>query len=177
MNYRHISLNDLKAFSVVIIWHFVLKGVSSFSTSHINENRNYPERRPDSFRPKKWSGRNLTKPNKGKCHVLCLGRSNPLQEERQERAGWLQRSFAGQDLVGPSGELVGHGPAVCPCSCNMARVSIASRSRNKKGIEIQQRTRGWLGAEAWSVGGAAETSLGRGKRRGELPTATPWGGL
>ena len=35
----------------------------------MNENRSYPERRPDKFRPKKWSGRSLTKPSKGKCHI------------------------------------------------------------------------------------------------------------
>lgn len=45
-------------------------------------------RRPDNFRLKKWSGRNLKKPSKGKCQVLCLGRSNPLQEKRQELAGF-----------------------------------------------------------------------------------------
>jgi len=54
----------------------------------MKENRSYPEQRSDNFTPKRWVGRNLTKPNKGKCQVLCLGLSNPLKEERWELAGF-----------------------------------------------------------------------------------------
>lgn len=60
-------LNYLKAFPVVIVWDFVLKHVSNFSMSPMDKNRSYPERRPDNFRPKKWVGRNLTKPNAKFC--------------------------------------------------------------------------------------------------------------
>lgn len=91
--------------------------------------------------------------------------------------GWL----ASEQLfrAGPGEELVGHGPSVRPCSHSLGHDSIASRWRNKKDVEIQWRLLGWLGAKAWSVGGAVKgtgspSSVGRGKLRGELPTAVPW---
>lgn len=54
----------------------------------MNENRSYLERRSGNTSSKKWASRTLTKPSRGKCHVLHLGGSNPLLDERQGLAGF-----------------------------------------------------------------------------------------
>ena len=55
----------------------------------MNENRSYLERRSGNTSSKKWASRTPTKPSRGKCQ-------QPFA--REAGAGWLQSSFAGQDL-------------------------------------------------------------------------------
>lgn len=149
-------LNYSKTFPVVIIWDFVLKCVSSFDTS--SWTRIGAIQRGDQT----TSALEVVQQDPHKAQQRQMPSSVSWKEQPLARgeagAGWRQSSFAGQDLGVPGGEQVSYGPAVCPCSRSLGHVSTASRSRNKQDIEIQQRSLGWLGPEAWSVGGAAQSN-------------------
>lgn len=93
--FRHISLNYLKAFPIVIIWDFVIKCVSCFSTSYINEYRIHPEKRPGNFSPRTGPAGTSQSPAKANAKSW---EEQPLARGKG-RADWLQSSFAGQDLV------------------------------------------------------------------------------
>lgn len=87
--------NYMKAFPVVIVWDFVLKRVSNFSTSPMDENRSYPERRPDNFRPNKWVGRNLTKRN----DKFCVLEEAPLYKRRGRSWAGFRAALQGRTWV------------------------------------------------------------------------------
>ncbi|KAK4811158.1 hypothetical protein QYF61_019789 [Mycteria americana] len=82
----------------------------------------------DLDRLEKWADRNLMKFNKGKCQVLPLGKNNPMHQYMLG-ATQLESSFAEKDLGGLGGHQVEHEPAMCHCSREGSRRSVASRSR------------------------------------------------